>query len=1045
MDENKIITEGAESTVVARYEPLPREDGTYQTEAALEQAFIAQLRRQAYEYLPLHTERDLTENLRTQLEALNGLRFTDAEWHRFFATVLAHPGEGIVEKTARLQGDCREHFRFDDGHDANLTLFDKQNVYNNRLQVVNQYVPEGGLHDNRYDVTLLVNGLPLVHVELKRRGVPVREAFNQIRRYQRESFWSGSGLFEYVQLFVISNGTQTKYYSNTTRAAHVRSAQNAHPLKAAAHRTSNSFEFTSWWADEQNTPITDLRDFTRTSLSKHTLLNVLAKYCVFTSEKLLLVMRPYQICAVEKILNRIAIAHNYHLEGTTRGGGYIWHTTGSGKTLTSFKAARLASRLDYVDKVVFVVDRQDLDYQTMAEYDRFERGAANSNTSSHILRRQLADTQSRLVITTIQKLAAMLRQTKHADELRTITQKHIVFIFDECHRSQFGEMHTAITRRFKRYNLFGFTGTPIFSQNAGSGGSPLLKTTEQAFGERLHTYTIVDAIRDRNVLPFRVEYVATLKEKKDIENAPVWSINTEKALKDPRRISLVTQYILKHFDQKTKRTAQGFAFRRTLNVGELASAGKARRAVAQTQTVRLIGFNALFAVSSIEYAKLYYDEFRRQASSLKVATIFSYGVNAEEDLAAGLPDEDSESTAALAPSDRDFLDRAIADYNRLFDTNYDTSAEKFQNYYKDVSLRLKNRELDLLIVVNMFLTGFDATTLNTLWVDKPLRMHGLLQAYSRTNRILNSVKTYGNIVCFRNLEKATNEALSLFGNPEAHGMVLLKTYREYYDGYTDEKGNPIMGYRDLVDELTACYEPGAPIASEQERRAFVRLVGALLRVQNILQAFDRFENEQLLTPRQMQDYLGMYNDIYQDMHPGGHEPDDVNDDLVFEMELVKQVEIDIDYILSLVRKYKDQNEKDRRVTLKDIERAVSSSPTLRNKRDLVLAFVASVTPRSNVDDDWNTFVRQKMAEETTQLIAIEELNDAATRKFLHTCFARGYVETSGTSISKLLPPLNPFSREAGREARKESVARRLRAFFDRFYSLVGPPDTPADN
>lgn len=1043
MSTNKIVIENPKSTVVANYQAEERTETQYQSEAALEKAFILRLQGQAYEYLPLHTEQELIANLRLQMEKLNDISFTDAEWKRFYNTILANQNNGIVEKTRLIQEDNVQTFLFDNGESRNIRIFDKKNVHNNHLQVINQYTPEGGTRDNRYDVTILVNGLPLVHVELKRRGVPIREAFNQINRYQRESFWSSTGLFQYVQIFVISNGTETKYYSNTTRFAHVKQ-NSGHQKPGQGKHTSNSFEFTSWWADERNVPITDLMDFTKTFFAKHTLLNILAKYCIFTSEQMLMVMRPYQICATEKIINRIIIAHNYHWEGSIKAGGYVWHTTGSGKTLTSFKTARLATQLDFIDKVVFVVDRKDLDYQTMKEYDRFEKGAANSNSSSNILRRQLAsnDSQKKLVITTIQKLASMLKNKTYEDEVKAITQKQIVFIFDECHRSQFGNMHTLITRKFKHYYIFGFTGTPIFTQNASTSGNPNQKTTAQAFGDKLHSYTIVDAIRDRNVLPFRIEYISTIKEKKDIENEEVWSIDTDNALKDPRRIKLVTEYIIEHFNQKTKRNDKSFIFNKLLNVNEVASSKKQGKVEEVKQLVRMTGFNSIFAVASIEYAKLYYNEFKRQNSGVKVATIFSYGVNDEDD-GTGMEDENNEDTNGMLPVDRDFLEAAIKDYNAMFGTNYDTSADKFQNYYKDVSLRMKNREIDLLIVVNMFLTGFDATTLNTLWVDKNLRMHGLLQAYSRTNRILNSTKTFGNIVCFRNLEKPTNDAIALFGNKDACGLVLMKTYEEYYKGYEDDKGHHIKGYEELV-ELLRKFKPGEVIASEEGKKEFVRLFGALLRVLNILQAFDQFAGNELLSERDMQDYLGMYNDIYQELKPSGHDKEEIKDDLVFEMELVKQVEINIDYILALVKKYKDENSKDREMTLLDIDRAIKSSPQMRDKKELIDAFVKSITPGSDVDDDWNTFVHTKMQEEINDIITTEHLKDAPARKFIHDSFDNGYVQTEGTGIADIMPPLNPFKKNAGREEKKAAILDKIKALFNRFYDIVGP-SSPADD
>ncbi len=1036
MQENKIVIENIESTVVAKYESIKAQENEYQSEAELEKAFIKQLESQAYEYLTLHTEQELIDNLRKQIEKLNKIEFNDKEWQRFFNNVLANKNNGIEEKTFIIQENNIYTFEFDNREVKNITIFDKRNVHNNSLQVINQYTTEKGKRENRYDVTILVNGLPLVHVELKRRGIPIREAFNQINRYQRESFWSGSGLFEYVQIFVISNGTQTKYYSNTTRNSHIKETNKNIP-KGQNRQTSNSFEFTSWWADETNEPILDLRDFTKTFFAKHTILNVLAKYCIFTSEKMLMVMRPYQICATEKIINRIVLAHNYHYEGNIKAGGYIWHTTGSGKTLTSFKTARIATNLDFVDKVVFVVDRKDLDYQTMREYDKFEKGAANGNSSSNILRKQLKDFNSKLIITTIQKLSSMLKNKLYQEEIKEITNKNIVFIFDECHRSQFGQMHKDITRRFKKYYIFGFTGTPIFVKNASSNNNPTLQTTQQAFGDKLHTYTIVDAIRDKNVLPFRVEYVSTIKEKKNYENKEVWSIDTEKALRDERRIELVTKYIIEHFNQKTKRDEKAFAFNKILNIKEVASAKDSNTAQERKETIRMKGFNSIFTVANIDFAKLYYNEFKKQKNTLKIATIFSYGANDEQGDIYGI-EENNEDTNGLTLVDRDFLESAIKDYNQNFGTNYDTSSEKFQNYYKDVSMRMKNREIDLLIVVNMFLTGFDATTLNTLWVDKNLRMHGLLQAYSRTNRVLNSIKTFGNIVCFRNLEQATNEAIALFGDKEACGLVLLKTFEQYYKGYIDSNGNYIRGYEEIVNTLLERYLTNKVIEEEEEKRNFVKIFGELLKVRNILQAFDQFDGQELLTERQMQDYLGMYNDIYGEFHHREiTNKEDINEDLIFEMELVKQVEISIDYILELVKKYQKQNKEDREITLQDINRAIKSSPHMRDKKDLIDDFIKTITPTSNVDDDWNDFVHTRLQEEMQSIIDTEHLNNEKARTYIKNCFNEGYVKIAGTEVANILPPSNPFKAESKYEHKKQNVIEKIKTFFNRFYDLVG--------
>lgn len=1035
-----MVAENPQGTVVADFEPAYRRSAQYQSEAEMERDFIVQLEKQGYEYLPIKTEAELIDNLRRQLERLNDYKFTDTEWQSFFADKVANRNYGIVEKTAIIQEDCIQLLTRDDGTvKKNIYLIDKDNVHNNSLQVINQYTPEGGVRENRYDVTILVNGLPLVHVELKRRGVDIKEAFNQIDRYNRESFWAGSGLFEYVQLFVVSNGTQTKYYSNTTRASHIAEASRSH--KQGKRQTSNSFEFTSFWASRDNKVIADLADFTATFFAKHTLLNILTKYCVLTSEKLLLVMRPYQIAATESILQQIRISTNSKKYGTIEGGGYVWHTTGSGKTLTSFKTARLASRMEGVDKVLFVVDRKDLDYQTMKEYDRFEKGAANSNTSTAVLKRQLEDPHARIIITTIQKLSVFIDKNRTHD----VYGKHIVFIFDECHRSQFGDMHTAIIRKFKRYHLFGFTGTPIFSANAGAGGKYDLKTTEQAFGRQLHIYTIVDAIADGNVLPFRVDYVSTMREQEDIKDEQVRNIDRERALAAPERISRIVSYILEHFDQKTKRNARSYTFNKLVNIAEMAAA-KDRLAVEERkQKTRMTGFNSIFAVSSIATAKLYYSEFKRQMAQLppdkrlRVATIFSYAPN-EADDGTGLPDdENSENTDGLDKSSRDFLESAIEDYNEMFKTNYDTSADRFQNYYKDVSLQMKNREIDLLIVVNMFLTGFDATTLNTLWVDKNLRMHGLLQAYSRTNRILNSIKTFGNIVCFRNLEQATNESIALFGDKEAGGIVLLKTFDEYYYGYKDDKDKENPGYKDLVEKLLEDYPIGQRIVGEDAEKKFIRLYGSILKATNILTTFDQFAGMEILSPRDVQDYHSLYIDLY-DKYRKRAEGDivNVNDDIVFEMELIKQVEIGIDYILHLIAQMHGDHGEDKEIRL-SIQKAVSSSPDLRNKKELIEDFIDQFTPEKDVNDDWHQFVRQQQKRQLDELIREENLKPQETYDFVSQSFRNGEIEETGTAIVRILPPMPLFSKNKanGREEKKQRVVEKLKAFFERFFDVSG--------
>ncbi len=1024
-----LVAESTQSTVVTEYTASSERVSKYQSEDALEKAFIEQLQSQAYEYLEINSEDSLILNLRKQLEKLNDYIFSDTEWEKFFISEIANPNQNIEEKTAKIQeGDTKFVLIRDNGDFKNIMLLDKGNIHNNTLQVINQYATEDGQRSNRYDVTVLVNGLPLVHIELKRRGVAIQEAFNQINRYQRESFWASSGLFEYVQLFVVSNGTHTKYYSNTTRSQHIKESNEGAVKKGK--RSSNSFEFTSWWADATNRPIADLMDFAKTFFAKHTILNIITKYCVFTTDKLLLVLRPYQIVATERILNKIETSTTYKKLGTVGAGGYVWHTTGSGKTLTSFKTAQLAGKLSYVDKVLFVVDRKDLDYQTMREYDKFEQGAANSNTSTSVLKKQLENPNSRIIITTIQKLDRFINKNKGHE----IFNGHIVIIFDECHRSQFGEMHAGIVKAFKNYNLFGFTGTPIFAVNASSSGRVDFKTTVQAFGcyehgdpvncadkehqTAIHTYTIVNAISDKNVLPFKVDYISTMREQEDINNTQVQDIDRENALSSPERIEKITRYIREHFDQKTKRNS-----------------------FYKIQDRRLAGFNSIFAVSSIDVAKKYYVEFKKQLTDepsdkqLKVATIFSFGVN-DEDL-DGMIDENSEDTEGLGSSDRDFLEKAISDYNKMFGTSFDTSSDKFQNYYKDVSEKVKKREIDILIVVNMFLTGFDATTLNTLWVDKNLRLHGLLQAFSRTNRILNSVKTFGNIVCFRNLENVTNESIALFGNKEAGGIVLLKSYEDYYNGYKDGD-KEIRGYKNLVDELLERFPVGQIIIGEQNQKDFIRLYGGILRIRNILTTFDEFTTDQsVLSDRDVQDYHSMYIDLYNEFRKtGDSEKENINDDIIFEIELIKQVEINIDYILEMIKKYHLDHTKNKEI-LSDINKAIDSSIELRNKKDLIEQFISSLDIHSVVDEDWQKFIENKKIEELDKIIENENLDKEATYSFVKNAFRDGGVPMTGTAISNILPPMSIFSPNGERLQKRESILDKLLSFFERFFDISG--------
>ena len=1031
-----IIAETNENTVVTEYTPVTKRSDAYQSEAALEAEFIRLLTEQGYEYLPIHSEEDLVLNLRRQLEKLNNYVFSDSEWKQFFSDCVANKNEGIAEKTRKIQEDYVQVLHRDNGTTKNISLIDKKNVHNNSVQVINQYVigqDAGVKHDNRYDVTVFVNGLPLVHIELKRRGVAIREAFNQINRYQRDSFWAGSGLYEYVQIFVISNGTNTKYYSNSTRYNAIKDASSG---KVKKEKTSNSFEFTSFWADANNRVIPDLIDFTKTFFAKHTILNILTKYCVFTSESMLMVMRPYQITATERILNRIEIANNYKKYGSIAGGGYIWHTTGSGKTLTSFKTARLASNLPYIDKVLFVVDRKDLDYQTMKEYDRFEKGAANSNTSTAVLKRQLEDDNCRIIITTIQKLSTFVNKNKGHE----VYQKHIVIIFDECHRSQFGDMHTAIVKNFKKYHIFGFTGTPIFAANTGAVRNPKMFTTEQTFGDQLHTYTIVDAINDKNVLPFRVDYIKTMDVEPDIDDKDVWDIDREKAFMAPERIELVTKYILEHFDQKTYRGDKSYAFNVLTNISEVASAKNgAVEEIKQKQ--RVSGFNSIFAVASVPMAKLYYAEFKRQMEAdptkkLRIATIYSYGAN-EEETDGILDEENPEDTSALDQSSRDFLEAAIRDYNEMFHTNYSTDGDKFQNYYKDVSLRMKNKELDMLIVINMFLTGFDATTLNTLWVDKNLKMHGLIQAFSRTNRILNSIKTFGNIVCFRNLQRRVDDAISLFGDKNASGIVLLKSFKDYYYGYTDAKDVLHPGYADMIEELTTKFPLSEPqIIGEQNQKNFIALFGAILRMRNLLLSFDEFAGKEILSERDLQDYLGRYQDLRDEWkrRREDKQKEDITDDIVFEIELIKQIEINIDYILLLVKKYHDSHCEDKEVLI-DIRKAMDASPELRSKKALIETFIAGINDVDDVLTEWRSFVVEQKEKELASIVAEENLKPEETRKFVENAFRDGEIKTTGTDIDKLMPPVSRFG-GGNRAEKKQTIIDKLLAFFEKYFGIV---------
>lgn len=1035
-----LILEGPTSTVCAQVPEVARTATSYQTEAQLEDELIAQLVDQGYERISPTSEAELVANLRRQIGLLNGFAFADEDWERFFREIVANKAEGIVEKTRRIQKNPAIDFTLADGTLKNVMLLDRDHIYKNRLQVMNQYEANEGAHKNRYDVTILVNGLPLVHIELKRRGVALRQAFDQIERYQRESFWSQSGLFEFVQIFVISNGTHTKYYSNTTRWQKTESSRRG-------KKSSASFAFTSWWTDANNHKIADLVPFAASFLARGTLLMVLTHYCVLDVTDTLLVMRPYQICACEKILNRILVSeYDKRRLGTLDAGGYIWHTTGSGKTLTSFKTAQLAAGMEGVDKVLFVVDRKDLDCQTMKEYNKFQEGAVNGSKNTRALTENLEAPlgQRKICVTTINKLAVYL---KRPSAKREVFDRHTVFIFDECHRSQFGEMHKAITRHFKNYHLFGFTGTPIFAQNAGSGTDPELRTTAQAFGDCLHTYTVVNAIDDGNVLPFKVDYVSTFHRKTEETDARVEAIDTDSAWQHPERLRNIAGYILDNFDRKTKRGGQVYSVK-----------GTARR-----------GFNAILACDSIKSAESYYRVLRemigqRERCDLKVATIFSFAPNAPEDPCGFIDDEELECDG-MPQVDRDFLDGAIANYNAMFSTSFSTDAQGFDGYYKDVSRRMKGEDvdgkplpqgecLDLLIVVDMFLTGFDAKTLNTLWVDKNLRMHGLIQAFSRTNRILNSVKAFGNIVCFRNLEENVDEAIGLFGDPKAGGIVLLKPYDVYFAEYAEKLAHLREEFSfDVLDE---------PMG-ETEEREFIQTFSAILRLRNILSSFDAFEDDDTMGAWELQGYQGMYLDLRDEYRRRERaEKESIADDLVFEMELVRQTEINIDYILMLVERRHGDNMRDREIAER-IRSSVAASPELRDKQDLIDRFLEmagfgevpaafAIDPEASeerrheiVSARWRELVRDTMEAELGGIIESERLKPEETRALVGEAFEAGGVPQEGTAVARILPPVSRFAKGNPQVEKRRRVTELLSAFHNRFRSFTAHYPMRVDN
>ncbi|MBB6258497.1 type I restriction enzyme R subunit [Xanthomonas arboricola] len=1030
MNDYKTIAESRNFIVLDRYTREWKVAESYQSESDLERELIQDLVNQGYEFASsIKTPADLVANVRVQLQALNHVQFTDVEWERFVESWLDKPSDGIVEKTRKIHDDYVHDFVFDDGRIQNIYLLDKKNIARNKVQVLKQFV-QAGTHANRYDVTILVNGLPLVQVELKKRGVAIREAFNQVHRYSKESFNSEQSLFKYLQLFVISNGTDSRYFANTTQ------------------RNKNSFDFTMNWAKADNTLIKDLKDFTATFFQKHTLLNVLLHYSVFDVSNTLLVMRPYQIAATERILWKINSSHQGKNWSNTESGGFIWHTTGSGKTLTSFKAARLATELDFIDKVFFVVDRKDLDYQTMKEYQRFSPDSVNGSDSTAGLKRNLEKDDNKIVVTTIQKLNNLMKS--EAD--LPIYSKHVVFIFDECHRSQFGEAQKNLKKKFKKFCQFGFTGTPIFPENALGA-----ETTASVFGRELHSYVITDAIRDEKVLKFKVDYndvrpqfkaIETEKDEKKLSAA-----ENKQALLHPDRIRQITQYILTHFRQKTHR----------LHAGNK-------------------GFNAMFAVSNVDAAKLYYECFRElQKTSdkpLKVATIFSFAANEEQDAIGDIQDE-SFDVSAMNSSAKEFLGAAIADYNALFKTNFSVDGNGFQNYYRDLAKQVKAKEIDLLIVVGMFLTGFDAPTLNTLFVDKNLRFHGLMQAYSRTNRIFDATKTFGNIVTFRDLEQATIDAITLFGDKNTKNVVLEKSYTEYMEGFTDAAtGEARRGFKDVVEELEARFPDPAAIEKESDKKAFAKLFGEYLRVENILQNYDEFaslkelqsvdltdaaavesfkakhylSDEDLtalqaitLPPeRKIQDYRSTYNDVrdWLRREKAGAEKEKSTidwDDVVFEVDLLKSQEINLDYILELIFEH-NKKVKSKSELVDEVRRVIRGSLGNRAKESLVVDFINQtdldqIGDKASVIDAFFVFAQAEQRREAQELIVAEDLDAEAARRYITASLKREFASENGTELNSILPKMSPLNPQY--LSKKRVVFQKVAAFVEKFKGVGG--------
>ncbi|MFZ7108739.1 type I restriction endonuclease subunit R [Avibacterium avium] len=1009
------IAETNQFIILDEYEKI-EQSSHYQSEADLEREFIADLIQQGYEFRQdLTTNDKLLANVREQLQRLNEVRFSDEEWVRFVAEYLDPPAETLIDKTRKIHHDYIYDFVFDDGRIQNIYLVDKKNIQRNRLQVIQQF-EQTGTHANRYDVTVLVNGLPLVQIELKKRGVAIREAFNQVHRYSKESFNAQNSLFKYLQIFVISNGTDTRYFANTTK------------------RDKNSFDFTMNWAKSNNDLIKDLKDFTATFFQKNTLLNVLLHYCVFDVSDTLLIMRPYQIAATERILWKICSTHLNNNWSKPESGGFIWHTTGSGKTLTSFKAARLATELDFISKVFFVVDRKDLDYQTMKEYQRFSPDSVNGSDSTAGLKRNIEKNDNKIIVTTIQKLNNLM---KSEDNLPIYGQP-VVFIFDECHRSQFGEAQKNLKKKFKKFCQFGFTGTPIFAQNAlGS------ETTQSVFGRELHSYVITDAIRDEKVLKFKVDYndvrpkFRAVEQEQNLEK--LTALENKQALLHPQRLKEIASYILQHFKQKTHR---------------LNASGK--------------GFNAMFAVSSVEAAKHYYEIFKQLQSAvenpLKIATIFSFAPNEAQDAVGDIEDENFEPTA-MNSSAKEFLQAAIGDYNAMFQTNYGVDSKEFQNYYRDLAKRVKNQEIDLLIVVGMFLTGFDAPALNTLFVDKNLRYHGLIQAYSRTNRIFDSTKTFGNIVTFRDLEQATIDAITLFGDKNTRNVVLERSYQDYMNGYVNDAGERVRGYKEIVKELQTRFPDPSSIEKESDKKAFAKLFGEYLRIDNILRNYDEYNaiiddthsenqiNEEngeyitapiILPEKKRQDYLSTYNDIrdWQQQQNDGHnqEKSEIDwSDVIFEVDLLKSQEINLDYILELIF-HENKRVNNKPDLIKEVRRIIRSSVGHRAKESLIIDFIQqtdlnSIPDRVEIIESFYKFAQLEQEKEANELIKDEKLNEEAAKRYISASLKRGYASENGTALNEALPKLSPLNPQY--RTKKRIIFEKLVAFVEKFKGIGG--------